>query len=203
MNTELNQVTSSKADKKLVIGSLNNTSIKIYLLFVSEQDIPCFGLHCCGFCQASLTLLAPMLDNVSTSHTKWTLILKGIHACINRIAMWGGHLFLKFFFFLPFLLSSKWNWVRLFSWVKKIRVLATTIIHWAAKQTWLRARHSCSSRVVQWSASPRRSWPLWLLDHDKGNSKRHTYLLCYCSYGDFNRLHLSSNPEPTPNSNLN
>lgn len=127
----------------------------------------------------------------------------GIHACINCTEMWGRHLFFSEFLFPIALLGCEWKQSRLFSWEKKIRVLATTIIHWAAKLAWLWARHSCSSRVVQWSASPRHSWPLWLLDHDKGNSERHTPLLYYCSYEAFNGLYLFPHPRPTPDSDSN
>ena len=60
-------------------------------------------------------------------------------SCINCIEMWGDTLFVSSLL----LLGSKWNHGWLFSWEKKIRVLATTIIHWEAKQAWPWARHSC------------------------------------------------------------
>lgn len=94
---------------------------------------------------------------------------------------------------LPPLIGCKWNQGWLFLWGMKIRVLATTIFHWAEKQAWLWARHSCSPSTVWWSASPQHSWPLWLLDRDNSNPQRQLHLLYDCYYGDFSGLNLFHN----------
>lgn len=79
----------------------------------------------------------------------------------------------RFFFFSPpspacSVANENSDWLLLRQ--KKIRVFTTTTVYWAVEQTWLGAWRSCSSRAVQRSASPQCSWPLCLLDCDKGDT---------------------------------